>query len=53
MLKDGPVTSTEFVQRGILRYSARIHELRNAGYDIWASPIEGSNVWLYELNEHH
>lgn len=49
LLRSGPTTSVQFTLCGILRYSARIHELRNRGIRINGRQIEGSNVWEYEL----
>jgi hypothetical protein len=50
MLRRGPVTSGQFVEVNILRYSARIEELNNdKGYDIRSEPIKGSAQWRYTL----
>ena len=51
MLGSGPVNSVEFTEAGILRYSARIHELRKYGWPITGHPIEGRRVWLYKLGD--
>lgn len=49
LLRTGPKTSVQFTFYGILRYSARIHELRNKGHRINGRQLDGSNVWEYEL----
>lgn len=47
-LKRGPCTNVEFVGMHILRYSARIFELRNLGHEIKAEAI-GGGVVRYQL----
>lgn len=43
-LKKGPVTSLEVLDRlGIARAAARVHELRQAGYEIRSTPVEVRN----------
>lgn len=33
-LKEGPATSADFLDMYVIRYSARVHELRAEGHDI-------------------
>ena len=46
-LQRGPATNAEFVDMRILRYSARIHELRDAGHDIRWKPVKGTGLNRY------
>ena len=50
MLQCGPQTNVEFVEVGILRYSARIYELRRDGHEIEAIH-RGGGDWLFRLGE--
>lgn len=49
MLEAGPVTSGDFAGAYMLRYSARILELRRAGWRIKTLPLEGVASHLYVL----
>lgn len=49
MLGEGPATSIDFTRAGILRFSARIHELRKAGFHIIGRRIAGERSWEYRL----
>lgn len=48
MLRTG-ATSAQFVEANILRYSARIKELRDQGYVITGKATDGGAVWRYQL----
>lgn len=49
-LQRGPATNAEFVDMRIVRYGARIHELRERGYQIrWAPVRKGSRTNRYWL----
>ena len=50
MLKSGKKTSADFYKEYMPRFSARIHELRNKGYDIRRSPWR-DHMFVYELKE--
>lgn len=55
MLKAGPVCGTDFLRAYIPRYSARLLELRQAGYEWSRRPCRfshhdhGSEQFVYEL----
>ena len=49
-LQRGPATNADFANMRILRYSARIHELRDAGHDIRWTAVKGKpGLTRYEL----
>jgi len=52
MLRSGPVHGAEFVAAGILRYSARIGELREAGHRIVSQHCSGGD-WMFYLQENN
>jgi len=43
MSKKGGITTMDAYRRGITRISARIYELRKAGYNIITEPVTGKN----------
>lgn len=49
-LREGPATNVDLVPVCGLRSSARVHDLRQAGYQIKAEHVRGG-VWLYTLSE--
>lgn len=49
MLRGGAVTNMQFVYAGILRYSARIHDLRHAGYEIETDQDRGTGLTTFTL----
>lgn len=49
MLRNGPVTNIEFTHAHILRYSARIYELRQRGYSISTTKLP-SGLSIFQLN---
>lgn len=48
-LQDGPLTNVEAMHVGGLRYSARFHELRQAGYEIETEEHKNTGVTVYRL----
>lgn len=48
MLRTG-ATSEQFLEAKISRFSARIKELRDAGYGISGELQPGHSTWLYRL----
>lgn len=49
MLKAGPVTSEQFMRAFIPRYSARIFELRAAGYVIDGHRLDDKQTFRFTL----
>ena len=49
-LRTGPATNVQLVEVCGLRSSARVHDLRQCGYQIKAEHVRGG-VWLYTLSE--
>lgn len=49
MLRAGAVTSEQFIDANVIRYSARIKELRDAGYGISADRRVGRATWIFAL----
>ena len=47
-LKSGPATNTELTKIGGMRFGARLHDLRKAGYPTRSRHLVGG-VWIYEL----
>lgn len=50
MLRTGTKGSMDFVRAGILRYSARIHELRGDGYNIISERVPGKRTFEFKLS---
>lgn len=49
MLRAGAVTSDQFIDANVLRYSARIKELRDAGCVISSDRRVGRSTWIFTL----
>lgn len=49
MLRAGPATSEHFLDERVPRFSARIKELRDAGYVILGVKRPASSTWVYTL----
>lgn len=49
-LRTGPATNVDLVPVCGLRSSARVHDLRQCGFQIKAEHVRGG-VWLYTLSE--
>lgn len=49
-LRTGPATNVDLVPVCGLRSSARVHDLRQCGYQIKAEHVRGG-VWMYTLSE--
>mgnify|MGYP001558349526 CR=1 FL=1 len=45
------VTSGEFARAFVLRFSARIHELRKLGLEVHAEKLPGRSQWLFVLRK--
>ena len=48
LLQRGPATNIQLMQVGGVRYGARIHDIKKAGYKIQSRRLE-EGIWVYEL----
>ena len=52
MLRSGPCTNADFAQNYCLRYSARIHELKQMGHDITCKRVKGGTFrYTMKIND--
>lgn len=48
LLKSGPATNIQLMKVGGVRYGARIHDIKKAGYKIQSRRLD-EGIWVYEL----